>query len=61
MLDEIHDYDQHCGVHEGTMESTPERDSDNQLESVALGLMHLLAGSILKKTAIFLAWAVTKC
>ena len=36
-LDEIRDYDQHCGVHEGTMDRTPERDSDNQLMSVAVG------------------------
>ena len=36
-LDEILDYDQHCGVHEGTMDRTPERDSDNQLMSVAVG------------------------
>ena len=36
-LDEKRDYDQHCGVHEGTMDRTPERDSDNQLMSVAVG------------------------
>ena len=33
----MRDYDQHCRVHEGTMDRTPERDSDNQLMFVAVG------------------------
>ena len=37
ILDKKHVYDQHCGIHEGTMDRTPETDRDNQLMSVAVG------------------------